>query len=180
MTARIRGAVPNVGLPNWVDVLTYAGLIIIGLAGVFYLVWGQPLGSPGSVGVAAKAAGGNKSASTAIKTVVDLYSNKQILVSFAVLCLIGIKLLDWILSQVKLAFGAFILSGALNMLYTNARVAIRYLIQPLGGDLPVSANVAGINLTQLPVVSVTTGVALVLLFVGTNLILHGNIRGRGR
>lgn len=158
------------GLPSWVDIVIYAGIVLSILAGMTYLLLGQPPGPQMAASAATEA--------RATKVVAQLF-NKEMLVAFVLLGLIGLKLLDWLLSHMGKAVGAIILTFVLNLLTTNAKVCANYLLRPLGGNVAVSAQVMGVNLTELPVVALTTGAGLLLLGIGANLVVHGSVRGRG-
>lgn len=165
----IGGSLRGQGLPSWVDLVIYAGIVLSILAGMTYLLMGQPPGPQ----MAASAANGARTT----KAVAQLFS-KEMLVAFVLLGLIGLKLLDWLLSHMGKAVGAIILTFVLNLLTTNLKVCANYLLRPLGGHVAVSAQVMGVNLTELPVVALTTGAGLLLLGIGANLVVHGSIRGR--
>ena len=166
----IGGALRGQGLPSWVDIIIYAGIVLSILAGMTYLLMGQPPGPQAaalSTGTEGKAA----------KAIAQLF-NKELLVAFVILGLIALKLLDWLLSHMGRAVGAIILTFVLNLLQTNAKVCLNYLLRPLGGNVAVSARVMNVDLTGLPVVTITTGLGLLLLGIGANLVVHGSIRGR--
>ncbi|MBL7156409.1 MAG: hypothetical protein ISS87_02350 [Candidatus Pacebacteria bacterium] len=153
------------------DIITNAGIALCAAAGLVYVLVGQMPGTQvAGTGIEAKAA----------KAVSYVFAKPQ-LVALVLFGLIALKLLDWLLANMGKAIGSIALTFILNLLVSNLKICLNYLIAPAGGRVAMQAQelqVAGINLTKLPAVALTTGAAILAFGIAFGMVNTGRIPGR--